>query len=375
MIYLDSAATTLLKPPSVAKAVEKAIRTCASPGRGVHPPAMRAADCAYACREEAMRLFGLDAPERVTFTMNATHGLNIAVRSLVQPGMRVVISGYEHNAVVRPLVNVGARLDVCVGERFNPDSFLSELKEKIPGAGAVVCTHVSNVFGFRLPVEEVGALCRENGVPLVIDAAQSAGHVPVDFSALGAEFVAVPGHKGLMGPQGTGLLLCRNSAQPLLYGGTGNMSDSTAMPEDLPERLEAGTQNVCGIAGLREGIRFVRETGVSRIAGREAELTQRLHRGLKLIPDLNVISVPEKHRTGVISVIPLSMSGEDLAAALGEAGVAVRAGLHCAPLAHKTAGTVSTGTVRYSVCAFNTPEEMEKAVRITEKILKNRYKT
>ena len=375
MIYLDSAATSLLKPPEVAQAAAEAIRSCASPGRGVHPPAMRAADLVYSCREEAAGLFHLDGPEKTVFTMNATHALNIAIKSLVKPGMRTVISGYEHNAVVRPLVNLGAETDVVAGETFNTDSFLSELERKLPGAGAAVFTHVSNVFGFRLPAEEIACLCRKYEVPLILDAAQSAGHFDIDQSVLNAEFIAMPGHKGLMGPQGTGMLLCSHSAQPLLYGGTGSMSDSYDMPEDLPERLEAGTMNVCGIAGLRQGIRFVRKIGVNRLAAAEKALTDRLLEGLRKIRALHVVEVPESARAGVVSVVPETMDCEALASALGRAGVAVRAGLHCAPLAHRTVGTISTGTVRFSVCPLNTANEIDTAVKITGNILKNSYKS
>ncbi len=370
MIYLDAAATSLLKPPGVARAVAEAVSTCASPGRGVYSPAMRAAETVYSCREEAADLFRACAPENVVFTMNATHGLNMAIRSVVKPGMRVLISGYEHNAVVRPLAAVGAETETIVGEAFNEDSFLEELKKRIPGSGAVVCTHVSNVFGFRLPMEEIARICREYGVPLIVDAAQSAGHCPIDMSGLSAAFIAMPGHKGLMGPQGTGILLCGRRADPLLFGGTGSMSDSLEMPEDLPERLEAGTQNVCGIAGLRQGIRFIRAVGVDQLAKREKMLCGVLAQGLERLPELHVVSVPEKSRAGVISVIPENMDCETFAAALGRAGVAVRSGLHCAPLAHRTAGTIDTGTVRFSVSPLNTEEEILSALRIIKNIKK-----
>ena len=374
MIYLDSAATSFLKPPAVAKAVAEAVRTCASPGRGVYPAAMRGADTVYSCREEAAALFGMDSCENVVFTMNATHALNIAIHSLVRPGIRVLISGYEHNAVLRPLVNAGADIVTAAGEPFNADSFMEDFRKRLPESEAVVCTHVSNVFGFRIPVEDIGALCTERGIPFILDAAQSAGHISLDFPLSGAQFAAMPGHKGLMGPQGTGLLLCRGTADPFMFGGTGNQSRSVRMPEELPERLEAGTQNVCGIAGLREGLRFIRKTGVDRIAERERILAANLADGLSKIRGLKVICVPKENRTGVISVIPEGMSCEDMAFSLGRAGVAVRAGLHCAPLAHKTAGTDATGTVRFSVSALNTHDEIDAAVGITENIIKNNYK-
>lgn len=374
MIYLDNAATTLRKPPQVALSMARAVANCASPGRGVHAPAMRAADVVYSCREAAGKLFHFPAPEKAVFTMNATHGLNIAVRTLVRPGMITLISGYEHNAVVRPLKAIGTNMEIFRGDGFSTDSLLEDFQRKLPGADAVVCTHVSNVFGFRLPVETMSDLCREYGVPMILDAAQSAGHFPIDFAQLNVRFMAMPGHKGLLGPQGTGLLLCAETAEPVLYGGTGNLSESEEMPEDLPERVEAGTQNVCGIAGLREGIHFVLQTGPDRIEEKERTLTEQLYEGLGRISGLQLIRVPAAARNGVVSVIPENMSCEDMAAALGRAGVAVRSGLHCAPLAHRTAGTIATGTVRYSVSFFNTPEEIEKAIQITKTIIKNSYK-
>ena len=370
MIYLDSAATSLLKPPEVSKAMLSALRECASPGRGAHAPAMRAADIVYSCREEAADFFGVPGPENVVHTMNATHGLNIAVHSLVRPGSRVLVSGYEHNAVVRPLYAVGANMQIAQAPLFDADALLEAFREGIGRADAVVCTHVSNVFGFRLPIESIAALCREKDVPLIVDAAQSAGQYDLDMSALGAAFIAMPGHKGLMGPQGTGLLLCRDGASPLLYGGTGSLSASPDMPEDLPDRLEAGTQNVCGIAGLRAALRCIQRTGLRSVRGREEALSGRLLQGLLSLPGLKVFVPPRAHRSGVISVLPLEMTCEELASRLGAAGVAVRAGLQCAPQAHMTAGTLDTGTVRFSVSPLNTPAEIEKALEITEEIIK-----
>jgi len=207
MIYLDYGATSFSKPPQVRRAVAEAMASCASPGRGGYPQAMEAAERVYACREEAAALFDCD-PERVVFTMNGTHGLNIAIRSLVRPGARVVISGFEHNAVTRPLYALGARVTVAGRRLFAPEDTLHTFREALRGAEAAVFTHVSNVFGYILPVEELAALCREAGVPFIVDAAQSAGSLPVSLRKWGADFIAMPGHKGLLGPQGTGLLLC-----------------------------------------------------------------------------------------------------------------------------------------------------------------------
>lgn len=374
MIYLDSAATSLRKPPEVGLAVKQTIYRCASPGRGTHEAAMHASEIVYACREEVAALFHLDDPTHIIFTSNATHALNIAIRTLVKPGDRVVVSAYEHNAVMRPLYALGADVQIASAPLFAPDLLLSEFRRMIPGAAAVICTHISNVFGFVLPIGDIAALCREHGVPLIIDAAQSAGMMEIDFSSLGAEYIAMPGHKGLLGPQGTGILLCRDTAEPILYGGTGNLSESREMPGDLPERVEAGTHNVCGIAGLMEGIRYIRRVGLHSVRRKEEELLKRLIGELSIIPGLEVFSEKGNYQMGVLSVRPKNGSCETMAEILGRRGVAVRSGLHCAPLAHRTAGTIRTGTVRFSVSPFNSAAEMDAACRITENILKNSYK-
>ena len=200
MIYLDSAATTLQKPPEVAMAATRAIRQLASPGRGGHRPAMEAAKVAFSCREEAAALFHVPTPEQVVFTASATHGLNLAIGTLVRPGARVALSGYEHNAVTRPLHARNAKLLVARAPLFRPEAMVAAFREQLDlGAEVAVCTHVSNVFGYILPMEEIARLCRERGVPLIVDASQSAGALPLDFQALGADFVAMPGHKGLYG--------------------------------------------------------------------------------------------------------------------------------------------------------------------------------
>ena len=370
MIYLDSAATSLMKPPQVSRSIRYALENCASPGRGVHAPAMRAAEIVYSCREEAAGLFHMTEPEKVVFTMNATHGLNIAIRSIVRKGMRTVVSGYEHNAVVRPLNALGAMLDIAQAPLFDTEALLDSFRSKVSGAGAVVCTHVSNVFGYVLPIYDIAAICQKEHVPLIVDASQSAGTLEVDFPRLGAAFCAMPGHKGLMGPQGTGILLCAESAFPLLYGGTGGMSESPDMPDDLPDRLEAGTQNVCGIAGLREGIRYIRRTGTDNLHRWENSLLKNLTDGLRGIDELKVLVPPEGNHAGIVSAVPRNISCEELSSRLDKSGVAVRAGLHCAPQAHRTAGTISTGTVRFSLSPFNTRQEIRQALELTKKSLK-----
>ena len=262
MIYFDSAATTFQKPRTVADAMRNAMATMSSPGRGGYPAAMRAAEAAFDCRTELAELYHLENPEQVAFTMNATHGLNIAIKSLVPPGGKAVISGYEHNAVTRPLAALGAQVSVAAAPLFQPAAVTAAFDRLIvPGTDAVICNHVSNVFGFVQPVEAIAAICREREVPFIIDASQSAGMLTLDMTALGAAFIAMPGHKGLYGPQGTGVLLCGKDVpvRTLLEGGTGSISIQQEMPDFLPDRLEAGTHNIAGIAGLLEGLRFLLE--------------------------------------------------------------------------------------------------------------------
>ncbi len=344
MIYLDNGATTLHKPACVYRAVGEALRTCANPGRGGYSAAMEAARRVYACREAAGILFGC-APEQVVFTQNCTQGLNMAIRTLVKPGGRVVISGFEHNAVTRPLHLLGAQVTVAGRRLFSPENTLEEFEKALKnGVEAAVFTHVSNVFGYILPVKELAALCRERGVPFAVDCAQSAGTLPVTPEAWGADFVAMPGHKGLLGPQGTGLLLCRRLPDPLLAGGTGSESEAQDMPGFLPDRGEAGTLNVPGIAGLEAGIRWILRQGPKRLYLQEHGALEACVEALRTLP-LKVFS--GDGQLGTVSFVP-QRDCEEVAAELGRQGIAVRAGLHCAPLAHESAGTLQTGTVRVS---------------------------
>ena len=344
MIYLDNGATSFPKPAAVKRAVIAAMERCANPGRGGHPAAMAAAETVYRCREEAGQFFHCD-PERVVFTQNCTHGLNIAIRSLVESGDRVVISGFEHNAVTRPLHAVGARMVVAGRQLFDPEDTLEQLEIGLKkGAKAAVFTHISNVFGYILPVAQMALLCRQYGVPFVIDAAQSAGVVDIDFESLGASFVALPGHKGLLGPTGTGILLCGQLPKPVLFGGTGSLSMEQTMPDFLPDRAEAGTLNVPGIAGLLAGIREVKKQGTRQILARQQRQVRRCISGLR---ELGCAVFEGRDQAGTLSFLP-GRDCEETARLLGQNGIAVRAGLHCAPLAHESAGTLSTGTVRLS---------------------------
>ena len=373
MIYLDSAATTFQKPPSVAAAMQDALRTMSSPGRGGHPAAMKAAETAFQCRSELAELFGVANPERVVFTSNATHGLNIAIKSLVPPGGKVVVSGYEHNAVTRPLTALGAEIAVAEAPLFRQSDVAAAFDRLIvPGTDTVVCNHISNVFGFIQPVEEIAEMCRARGVPFIIDASQSAGVLPLNLDRLGAAFIAMPGHKGLYGPQGTGVLLCGEAmpVRALLEGGTGSLSIQQEMPDFLPDRLEAGTHNMPGIAGLLAGVRYVKERGTADILDHERRLTLLAAEGIRMLPDVKVLAMPGlRAQAGVLSFVPLKKDVEEIGTSLAEQGIAVRTGLHCAPVAHKSAGTLDTGTVRLSFSDFNTQMEVYRLLAALHDLL------
>lgn len=359
MIYLDNGATSFRKPPEVLREVARAMQTCANPGRGGHAAAMEAAQTVFRCREQAAKCFGC-RPEQAVFTGNCTHGLNIAIRTLVKPGSRVVISGFEHNAVTRPLHALGARVTVAGRRLFDQADTLAEFERALRrGADAAVFTHVSNVFGYILPAERMAALCRKYGVPFIVDAAQSAGTLPVSLEAWGADFIAMPGHKGLLGPQGTGLLLCGRQPEPLLLGGTGSESVRQEMPDFLPDRAEAGTLNVPGIAGLSAGLAYLQRAGMQNIHRREREEAARCAAGLER---LGFRVFRGASQGGTVSFVPPG-DCEDCGEFLARRGIAVRAGLHCAPLAHESAGTLDTGTVRVSFGADAGPGQTAAFLR------------
>lgn len=362
MIYLDNGATSFHKPVGVADAVRRAMFSCANPGRGGYPASMEAARTVYRCRELASGLFSCQ-PEQVVFTANCTHGLNIAIKSLVKPGDGVVISGFEHNSVTRPLHALGADIRVAGRKLFQWEDTLEQFEKELKrGARAAVFTHVSNVFGYILPVEQMAQLCRQYRVPFIMDAAQSAGSLPVRLKELGASFIAMPGHKGLLGPQGTGLLLCAQPPKPLLHGGTGSSSAQQDMPSFLPDAGEAGTLNVPGIAGLSAGLGYLLKNGIGGIAKRQQQEVRRCVRGLKA---LGTHVFHGDHQLGTVS-FTAQADCEEIAQRLAEKGIAVRAGLHCAPLAHESAGTLESGTVRISYGHDAAPWQTKKLLQALE---------
>lgn len=363
MIYLDNGATSFHKPPAVYRAVQTAMHSCANPGRGGYGAARKAADVVFSCREEAGKLFDC-LPEQVVLTTSCTHGLNLAIRTLVKPGSNVVVSGFEHNAVTRPLHALGADIRIAGRKLFDWTDTLESFEARLEAADAAVFTHVSNVFGYILPVEEMAMLCRDKGIPFVIDAAQSAGTLTVSLEKLGADFIAMPGHKGLLGPQGTGILLCREGGEPLLHGGTGSFSREQTMPPELPDRLEAGTLNVPGFAGLGEGLAFLNRTGVERVFQKEHQLLRQCIRGLEKA-GLQVFE--GEHQASTVSFLP-GMDCEEAAEIFARQGIAVRAGLHCAPYAHESAGTLETGTVRVSIGYDTFPGQIAAFLRAASKM-------
>lgn len=369
MIYLDSAATSLLKPKSVETAMVNALHSMASCGRGSHGAAMRAADKVYECRELIGELFNFRQTERIVFTMNATQALNIAIKSIVRNSDKVVITGYEHNSVTRVLTAAKANISVINTALFDSEASFEGFRSSLRGAELAVVNHVSNVFGFVQPLYEIAEICKSEDVPLIVDASQSAGICDIDAERLDAAFIAMPGHKGLLGPQGTGVLLCGAEPKPLMFGGTGSDSILQTMPDYLPDRLEAGTHNVVGIAGLAEGVRYVLRKKTEVIGGYERHLCDVAVQKLKDIDGLEVFHTEENCQAGVLSLRHESIESESLCGELGKRGVAARCGLHCAPLAHKTVGTLDTGTLRLSFSPFISEKQVITAANILKSII------
>lgn len=369
MIYLDNAATTLEKPPAVSRAMCWAMRHAGGAGRSAHPPAMLGADIIYDTRRLAAQVFDVPDPTRVIFTANATQALNMALYAMAQTRRHFAISGFEHNAVYRPILELVKRNNLkltMLRSALWEDALLLEQAEQAirDGADCFVLCHVSNVFGYIQPLEQLDALLSEHGIPLILDASQSAGVLPLSVSKLHSlAAVGMPGHKGLYAPPGTGMLLwmSQDLPAPLLLGGTGSLSEQADMPDFLPDRLESGTVNVAGIAGLFEGLQFVSKVGEPEIAAWECKLRDLATEKLREVPGVTVYASPDPQKqTGVLSFTCRQLPCEIVAQRLAEHNICVRAGLHCAPLAHSTAGTLETGTVRISPGWFQSVRQMRK---------------
>lgn len=369
MIYLDNAATSFPKAPGVSERMRYYLDCVgASVNRGVYAPAQEAELETLGLREKLCAFFHHPEPVRVLLTAGATAALNLAIKGSLRPGSRVLVSAMEHNAVMRPLVQLGVdftRVPCDATGRLDLDALERGLREK---PEMLILNHASNVSGTVQDAKMVGKLCKQYGVPFVLDAAQSAGHVPVDFAEFSLSALAVPAHKGLLGPQGIGALLVTQAfaaqLSPLIAGGTGSMSDSEELPPYLPDRFESGTPNLPGIYGWSASMDYVNKIGLSSLRAHELALTKRFLDGLCGLPHLRLAGPWEPDaRVGVISVDFLTMDNAEAADRLErEFGILTRCGLHCAPSAHKTLGTFPQGTVRFSLGYRTTPEDVDAAL-------------
>ena len=369
MIYFDNAATTFPKPDCVTRAVASCMeRYAANPGRSSHVLSVRASNALFDARETLAEFFGAD-PARVIFTMNCTQAINFALKGVLNKGDHVVISSLEHNAVYRPLYRM--QLDGMITfdiAKAEPDddttvqSFTACINERTK---LLFCTHVSNVFGTRLPIRQLSKLAHERGLLFGVDASQSAGAYPIDMKKLGIDLLCMPGHKGLFGPMGTGALLFSENVdpKPLMEGGTGSLSLQAEQPTEYPDRLESGTLNLPGIVGLGEGIRFIKRCGgCDAIHAKEAALIHVLKEDLHAISDLTIYDRLQQSDATLLSFNINGLSSEEVAQKLGCCGFAVRAGFHCAALAHEAARTTQIGTVRISPGFFNTIQQIKSLI-------------
>lgn len=374
MIYLDNAATSLQKPPQVIDAMADACRTCAGYARSGHVPALRAGETVYNCRETAAELFSVDDPATIIFTMNATHALNLAIHGFCTPHTRVTVSGYEHNSVMRPLHALGCPVHILHSKLFDPDDFMKQAEQVVVNGRAdlFILNHVSNVFGSIAPLAALDRLLCQYDIPLILDASQSAGILSIAVNTLRSLCaVCMPGHKGLLGPQGTGMLILPREPLPvpLMQGGTGSTSASLEQPAFLPDLLESGTPNIPGIAGLDAGMRWILAQGIETLQTHEITLIRALDTELRTLPQLEIFSHPT-YQTGVLSIRLRHEPSELLAQTLSEHDICTRGGLHCAPIAHQSGGTMDTGTVRLSVGPFQTADEIAQAADIIRKIIR-----
>lgn len=372
MIYWDNAATTWPKPSTVRFASCKAVELYgANPGRSGHKMSLQTAEQVYACREEVADFFGLSDPAGVVFTANCTAALNLVIHGLLQGDDRALTSDLEHNAVMRPLASIG-RYDVvpwCSDEEELVERFRRAIR---PNTRLLVCSHASNVFGITLPIRKLGELAHRYGLLFCVDAAQSAGILSIDMARDHIDYLCVAPHKGLYAPMGTGMLLCREcqNIPARIQGGTGSHSLSLEQPSELPDRLESGTPNVTGICGIRAGLAFVKNRGQAIVYEHEMRCVQHVYDRLVNHPDIHVYSCrPQRGKAvPVLSLNVGNIPSEQVAAMLDEDGIAVRAGLHCAPAAHRHFGTLEQGTVRLAPSAFNTEQEADYICKVFLKI-------
>ncbi|HEX7064404.1 MAG TPA: aminotransferase class V-fold PLP-dependent enzyme [Bacillales bacterium] len=372
MIYFDNAASSFPKPDSVVQAVNRALTEYgANPGRGGHRLAKEAATVIRETRTALADFFGLDASENVWFYPNATTALNQALKGFpFEEGDHVIATSYEHNSVRRPLEYLKKTKGIQV-TYVNPDK--ENCKDAIKrNTKLIAATHGSNLTGMIVPIEELGSLTKEFGVPFLVDASQTAGVLPIDMKETGIDMLAFPGHKGLLGPQGTGALLVRPSIElePHMHGGTGAYSELLDQPEQLPERYESGTLNTPGIAGMLAGLKEIKKMGLERILKHESELASYCLQGLKAIDGVRIYGPdPEVKRLGVVAFRIEEVDVQETAIILDQHyDIAVRAGLHCTPLAHESIGTADGGAVRVSFGPYNTSEEIDRFLQAVQEI-------
>ena len=376
MIYLDNAATSFPKPESVYKAVDKCLREYgANPGRSGHKLALKAGRAIYETRELICDLFNIDNPMQVIFTSNATDSLNLAIKGILKKGDHVITSGMEHNSVIRPiktLEEIGVENTVV---ECSDDGLIKidELKKAIKkNTKLIAIAHASNVTGTLMPIDEIGKIAKKSNILLMVDAAQTAGVYNIDVKKMNIDLLAFPGHKGLMGPQGTGVLYVRGGIElrQMKEGGTGSKSESLLQPQIIPDRYESGTPNTPGIVGMGAGIKYILDTGIDNIRKHEEELTAYMLSELKKIEKIIIYGTKDaKKQASVISINVGDLDSSEISYILDQAfDIAVRSGLHCAPLAHKSLGTFEQGTVRFSIGYFNKKTDIDNAVSALKKI-------
>lgn len=376
MIYLDNGATSFPKPLSVRQNVDISLKKfSANPGRSGHSLSLRAAKEIFECRKRLKEFFNVNSEEEIIFTENCTMALNTVIFGLLSEGDHVLISSMEHNSVTRPLESLKDKgvtystFDYSYDDNETVDNVRNLIK---PETKLVICTHASNVFGFRFPIERICALCHAYGILFCVDSAQSAGVFDIDVGTNQYDFVCMSGHKSLYGPMGTGVLILNNrNLKPLLYGGTGTESVKKSQPEGLPEKFESGTQNMNGISGLKAGVDFVKNRGIKNIYNHEYKLAKRLFNGLA--NNRKVITYNKSFDYGKVApVVSFNIDGvysEDLVAKLNKYGIMTRGGLHCSPLAHTTMNTIENGTVRVVPGAFNTINDINYLLNVIRKLI------
>ena len=372
MLYLDNAATSGQKPQEVYDAVLKALKECSgNPGRSGHKISLAAGNTVEEARLNLSRLFGCSDASRMVFCSNATDALNLAIKGIVPAGSHVITSSMEHNSVSRPLEALRTQKGISVTKvktDIDTGADVAEIEDAIgSNTSLIVINHISNVTGTVSDIAAIGKICRKHGVPFLVDASQSAGAFAIDVDDMCIDMLAFPGHKSIMGPQGTGGLYIGPdiNLQPMKEGGTGSRSELLTMPDMMPDRFESGTLNVPGIAGLGAGAAFVNETGVEAIAAKEKALINQLIAGLSAIPKVTVLAPGEGHPRGAaVSITIEDAEPQDIGLLMDQAfNIAVRAGLHCAPDAHTALDTIgSGGTIRISPGYYNTEEDIERCI-------------